>query len=414
MAHIATTEEDDTTEYSYADLVTTDDIMDSEICAISPKVLAHYQKLDKELLRKVQAPKSNYQTMELEDETLISHNDKIVVPEALQDRLIEQYHNLLNHPGMTRMEATIRHAFDFRGLREKVKNCCRTCHICQLTKKQKKKYGHLPPKEAEEAIPWKRVNVDVVGPYMVDTPKGKKTLLAMTMIDPATGWFEIAPLEENDSYATQKALDSYWLSRYPRPKYIGCDNGTHFKRYFRELVDNYGMIRKSSTEYNPQSNGIIERVHQVLGNALRNFEIDKQELDEHNPWDEFLSSAAFAIRSTHHTTLGASPAQLVFNRDMFLPIQYVADWTRIRQRRQKEINRSNTKENSSRIMHEYRPGDRVLLTTPGILPKLNSPRTGPYEVVRVHDNGTVTIRKGHVQQRVNIRRILPYHTGHRR
>jgi hypothetical protein len=150
-------------------------------------------------------------------------------------------------------------------------------------------------------------------------------------------------------------------------------------------------------------------VHQVLGNALRNFEIEKQELDEHYPWDEFLSSAAFAIRSTHHTTLGASPAQLVFNRDMFLPIQYVADWTKIRLRKQKKINKSNIRENSSRLPHEYHQGDRVLLTTPGILPKLNSPRTGPYKVVRVHDNGTVTIRKGHVQQRVNIRRILPYH-----
>jgi transposase InsO family protein len=414
IARILTTEEDDKTEYTYADLVTPQEMLDAGVCALSPKVIAQFQKLDKELLRKSGRPKSNYQTVELEDEVLIAHNGKVMVPEALQDRLIDQYHNLLNHPGMTRMEATIRHAFDFRGLREKVEQRCRTCHICQLTKKQKKKYGHLPPKEAEEAIPWKRVNVDVVGPYTVETPKGKRTLLAMTMIDPATGWFEIAALENNDSYATQKALDSYWLARYPRPKYLGCDNGSHFKKYFRELVDNYGMIRKSSTEYNPQSNGIIERVHQVLGNALRNFEIEKRELDEHQPWDEFLSSAAFAIRSTHHTTLGASPAQLVFNRDMFLPIQFVADWTNIRLKRQKEINKSNSRENKSRIPHEYKIGDRILLTTPGILPKLISPRTGPYAVVNVHDNGTVTIRKGHVQQRVNIRRILPYRQGHRR
>ena len=135
---------------------------------------------------------TNYQIVELEDEKLIAHNGKVLVPEALQDRLIDQYHMLLNHPGMTRMEATIRHVFEFRGLREKVEQLCRTCHICQLTKKQKKKYGHLPPKEAEEAIPWKRVNVDVIGPYKAKTPAGVRTLYAMTMIDPATGWFEVA------------------------------------------------------------------------------------------------------------------------------------------------------------------------------------------------------------------------------
>ena len=409
LNRVPTAEENDSTEYSYNSLIAEEDLLDAGECVLSPKVISKYQKKDKELLRKAKKKGSNYSTVELEDEELISHNGKVMVPEALQDRLVDQYHTLLNHPGMTRMEATMRHVFDFRGLREKVEQCCRTCHICQLTKKQKKKYGHLPPKEAEDAIPWKRVNVDVVGPYTVETPKGKRTLIAMTMIDPATGWFEIAPLEENDSYSTQKVFDSYWLARYPRPKIVGCDNGSHFKKYFKELVDNYGLTRKSSTEYNPQSNGIIERVHQVLGNALRNFELETRELDEQNPWDEFLSSAAFAIRSTHHMTLGASPAQLVFKRDMFLPVKYVADWNQIRLKRQKEILKSNKRENASRIAHEYKQGDRVLLTTPGILPKLSSPRTGPYRVVKVHSNGTVTLEKGHVQQRVNIRRILPYH-----
>jgi hypothetical protein len=39
--------------------------------------------------------------------------------------------------------------------------------------------------------------------------------------------------------------------------------------------------------------------------------------------------------------------------------------------------------------------------TIGILPIVNSPRTGQYKVVYVHDNGTVTITlKGNVQQTV--------------
>ena len=86
---------------------------------------------------------------------------------------------------------------------------------------------------------------------------------------------------------------------------------------------------------------------------------------------------------------------------MFLPVTYVADWAKIRLDKQRKIHKSNERENSSRIAHEYHRGDRVLLTTPGILSKLKSPRTGPYNVVDVHDNGTVTIEKGHVRQRVN-------------
>jgi transposase InsO family protein len=105
-------------------------------------------------------------------------------------------------------------------------------------------------------------------------------------------------------------FDDVWLSRYPRPKYIGFDNGGEYKNVFEELVNNYGIKKKHSTPFNPQSNGIIERVHLRLNDSLRTAEIDGREMDEKDPWGTFLSSAAYAIRSTFHTTLKATPGQL--------------------------------------------------------------------------------------------------------
>jgi hypothetical protein len=49
-------------------------------------------------------------------------------------------------------------------------------------------------------------------------------------------------------------------------------------------------------------------------------------MDEKDPWGPFLSSAEYAIQSTFHTTLKATPGQLVFGRDMVLPIKFMADW----------------------------------------------------------------------------------------
>ena len=40
---------------------------------------------------------------------------------------------------------------------------------------------------------------------------------------------------------------------------------------------------------------------------------------------EPLGSVAWAICSTHHTTLQATPGQLVFGRDMLLNLKFVAD-----------------------------------------------------------------------------------------
>jgi hypothetical protein len=94
---------------------------------------------------------------------------------------------------------------------------------------------------------------------------------------------------------------------------------------------------------------------------LRTAEIDGREMDEKDPWGQFLASAAYVICSTFHTTLTATPGQLVFGRDMVLTIKFMADWGAIEQQRQKEMGRNNRRENASRIIHDYKVGDKLVL-----------------------------------------------------
>ena len=93
---------------------------------------------------------------------------------------------------------------------------------------------------------------------------------------------------------------------------------------------------------------------------------------------------------------------------MILPIKFEADWALIEQQKQNNINNSNLRENKSRVPHEYKVGDKVLLQKPGLLRKMTTPYSGPYEVSHVFTNGTLSIIKGAVIQRVNIRRVVPY------
>jgi hypothetical protein len=380
----------------------------SEQFPMSPILIHKEQMKDKELQQSQKDDKSKrYYVKKVEGVSLIHFEGKIFVPKPLRDRIIAWYHNYLVHPGKTRMEATIRQIFTWPGLKPQVEEWCRTCHRCQVFKKQRKKYGHLPAKKAETK-PWSRVNVDFIGPYPVRTPKKIYELRAMTMIDPATGWFEIARIIHPNSDEAQRAFDSCWLARYPRPVEVGFDNGSEFKWLFEALCTNMGITPKISTDYNPQSNAIIERVHQVLGNALRTFELENRELDEKEPFEPFLTATAYAIRSTYHTTLRATPGQLVFGRDMILPVQFKANWASIALRKQERINQSNSQENRKRIPHTYKIGDKVLLEKPGKVRKMSAPREGPYIIVHVSTNGTVRIKNGAVIQRVNIRRLTPY------
>jgi hypothetical protein len=174
------------------------------------------------------------------------------------------------------------------------------------------------------------------------------------------------------------------------------------------LCNDYGLTPKPSTEYNPQGNSMIERIHLTLGNMLRTFELDKQVLNPNDPFSMFLNSAAWALRSTYHTILNATPGQLVFNRDMLLPIDFKADWAQIVQRKESQIKKDNLRENNKRLIYTYKVGDQVFVTDPRKVSKLYPPRNGPYKVIQVYTNGTVRVQRGAVSSRMNIRRLTPY------
>ncbi len=85
---------------------------------------------------------------------------------------------------------------------------------------------------------------------------------------------------------------------------------------------------------NPRVNGILECIHQVLGQILRTAELDMADSVTPDDMDVFLDNAAWAIRSTHHRVLKASPGAAIFGRNMLFDIPFVADWRKIGGQRQ--------------------------------------------------------------------------------
>jgi Integrase zinc binding domain len=205
----------------------------------------------------------------------LSKKDKICVPLALQEHIVAWYHKYLAHPGINRTELTIRQLFTWPRLKHHVEKYCSSYRICHTVKLQRKQHGHLPIKNSQ-VEPWNRVDVDLIGPWNVKAQTGPKSLRCLSIIDPATYWFEIIPIRNPTAADVMEAFTNEWLSRYPRPQYIGFDNGSEFKSVFIQTCINYGIMHKNSTSHNPQSNGIIERVHSTLGNMLRSFEMQNK------------------------------------------------------------------------------------------------------------------------------------------
>jgi hypothetical protein len=180
-----------------------------------------------------------------------------------------------------------------------------------------------------------------------------------------------------------------WSSRYPRCCYIIYNNGSEFILNFEYLCITYGIKRKPATVKNPQANAILERLHQVLKHMLHTAELDMAKTITPDDIDVFLDNAAWAICSTYHTVLKASPGAKIFGCDMLFNIPFIANWNKIGDYRQRQTDLNMARKNSKQVDYDYKVGNKGLLTKEGILRKAESPYSKkPLTITTIHTNET--------------------------
>ena len=175
------------------------------------------------------------------------------------------------------------------------------------------------------------------------------------------------------------------------------------------LIEDYSIKINRITIHNPQANAIFERAHQTIGNMICTWFVDNTDLDAVNPYSDLLAAVAFAKRATIHTTLNATPSQLVFGPNVMLNMEFRADWATIRARKQKQIDENNRCENAKRKEHQYSIGDQILIKTDPSRKYGQNAYKGPYKIISVNNNDTLQYKNGRIQDIINIRNTTPYH-----
>ncbi len=138
-------------------------------------------------------------------------------------------------------------------------------------------------------------------------------------------------------------------------------------------------------------------------------EIDMAKSVEPADIDTFIDNAAWAIHSTYHTVLKASPGAAIFGCDMLFDIPFIADWKQVGEHRQCQTDLGNKRENKTRVDHDYKVGDKILIRKDSILCKAESRWIKePWTITTVHTNGTIRIQCGTKSERINIRRVTPF------
>ncbi len=139
---------------------------------------------------------------------------------------------------------------------------------------------------------------------------------------------------------------------------------------------------------------------------LRTSELDMAESVKASDINVFLSDAAWAVCSTYHTVLKASPGAAIFGQDMLFNIRFIADWQKIREYMQQLRDLNNARENEGRIDYDYKVGQKVLSRKEGILLNAESRwHKKPWLITTIHTNRTITVQCRNKEERMNIRRV---------
>ena len=179
------------------------------------------------------------------------------------------------------------------------------------------------------------------------------------------------------------------MVRYPWTVRIMYDLGGEFlsHEFKNSLIgEEYGINTNPDSSRKPKANTIIERIHQVLGNLVRRCNLQETYVDDAYPWMGILAKAAFRVRSTYHRDKQNVPGQLVFGRDMILPKTYLEYCRYIHQRKQMQINKGVTHENTTIIDHNYIMVEQVMMDSKTSF-KYETTFKGPYKTVQTWTNG---------------------------
>src|SRR6478735_3141648 len=192
-----------------------------------------------------------------------------------------------------------------KDILEYVRNCSR----CQVFGKKSIKEELYPVPVSVK--PFDRIAIDVK--HVQTSRSGHRYIVAA--IDYLTKYVEARPLRFQTSSEIALFLYEDIICRHGCPTILVTDNGKPFlSGLVRKVCQAYSIIHKTTTPYNPQSNGLIERFNRTLGQILQ-----KRSDTEKEDWDLYLPATLFAYRSIKQATTKQSPFFLMYGYEPNTP-----------------------------------------------------------------------------------------------
>jgi RNase H-like domain found in reverse transcriptase/Reverse transcriptase (RNA-dependent DNA polymerase)/Integrase zinc binding domain/Retroviral aspartyl protease len=289
-----------------------------------PLIIAHFLATDTwppdipdQLLRKCRKEAQHFRLLNSQHlEFTRSTKDGPVNYLAGKDRseTIKRYHETLGHMACDSILPLLKRRFWFPKMDDAVKSFIQECSTCQHNRSDASSARPAPLRPIPPAaLPFERWGMDFVGPFP-ESKSGNKFIL--TAIDYATRWVVAKPYPDKSSRSVMDFLYKHILMEYGPPHEIITDRD---KAFLEDAMPHYEQLLKikhlPSTSYHPRTNGMVERMHQMLNHSIRCLSQDHMDR-----WDEFLPQTVFAIRAREHSVTKHSPFYLMYGVHPRLPV----------------------------------------------------------------------------------------------
>lgn len=215
----------------------------------------------------------------------------------------EKWHARLGHPSV--------YALKELGLPWKLP---KECEVCPKAKLSRKPHNSDP----KEWLPLDRLSMDLIGPIEPETLAGQK--YALTVVDACTKACKVylLPNKAVTSGFAKEAVSWFEQRGGCKVKAIRTDNGSEFvDKGFTTWLRERGIVHELSAAYEPQQNGMVERLNRTLMEGTRAL-LFGSELPN-TLWGEALRTTAFVKNLRPAKDLdGKSPAEYLTGKSFDL------------------------------------------------------------------------------------------------
>jgi len=233
-----------------------------------------------------------------------------------KERIIKEFHDDLGHIGIKKMTELLTRNYYWDNIREDIYKYVNSCFSCA----QRKINGRVqrrPHIQITASKPLEKVMIDIAGP-LKPSKNGYRYILGI--VDVFSRFLMLIPIRTISSQAIIDILTSRWIPLFGVPHVLVTDGAYNLNStLINDLCDEFGIMKVSTSPYHPQSNGIIERSFRTIKDMIF-ATVDSYGGD----WVSALPMVEIGLRSAQHSTIKASPYEVIFGRKPRLP-QFVPE-----------------------------------------------------------------------------------------